>query len=241
MPSRLFPLIPSPADATDPSFWRRHWTLLLVPAVIGASWWGAGVVAHELREDRAQPDHGFPFDRPLLDALHRHATPTYCTLAGWFSDLGGPVWWAVYALGLGLLAGLLWRHHYRATGFLLTAVGGTMGLNLLAKQVFGRLRPAFYHEVCGALPKHLRDSSFPSGHTMASLAVAGAVGILCWHTRGRWVAWGLGLIFAGGVAWSRLYLAVHYPSDVLAGWLTAAGWVGTTYLLFARYTGAVRP
>lgn len=219
---------------------RRHRLLVLLLAVIV----GAGglfvEVAHELREDRLQPDNGFPFDRPVLNYLHQHEGHGRCTLANNLSALAGPVWLAVYALtalGLGWLA---YRHRYRALVFVVGAVGGTMGINLLAKYHFERLRPNFYQQICFETPTLLTDPSFPSGHTMASLALASALGIVCWPTRGRWLAWGVGLLFALGVAWSRLYLAAHYPSDVLAGWLATTAWVWTWYLVMSRYLGELR-
>ena len=219
---------------------RRHRPLLLLLAVVAGAWGLFAEVAHELREDRSQPDHGFPFDRPILNFLHRHPTPTLCTLADRLSALGGPVWWAVY--GLAALGGgwLLRQRRYRALAFAAGAVGGTMALNLLAKYYFDRLRPDFYQQVCFEAPTILPDPSFPSGHTMASLALACTVGILCWPTRGRWLAWGAGLLFALGVAWSRLYLSAHYPSDVLAGWLATGAWVGTLYLAVRRYAGELQ-
>ena len=221
--------------------WRRHRPLLLLLAVVAASWGLFLEVAHELREDRRQPDHGFPFDRPVLNFLHQHPTPALCAVAARLSDLRGPVWLSVYALGACGLGWGLYRRRYREVGFAVGAVGGTMAFNLLAKYHFERLRPDFYHQVCGEVLRQLPDPSFPSGHVMASLALASVAGMLGWHTRWRWVAWGIGLLFALGVAWSRLYLAAHYPSDVLAGWFATGGWVGSLYLAFARYLPTLRP
>ena len=230
----------SPADAAHPVGWRRHWTPLVLLAVIAGSWGVFWEVAHELREDVGQPDQGFPFDRPILDALHNHPTPALCRLAGWLSDLNGPVWWGAYALLAAFVIGLLAWRHYRGLGFFVVAVGGTMGLNLLAKHYFERLRPAFYHQVCWEQAHKLPDASFPSGHTMASVAFACAAGILLWRSRGRWVAWGMGLAFALGVAWSRVYLSEHFPSDVLAGWFAASAWIWSVYLVFSRYAGELK-
>jgi len=216
---------------------RRHRLLWLLLAVIVGSGGVFAEVAHELREDRLQPDHGFPFDRPILNYLHQHTGDGRCALADQLSALGGPVWLGVYALA-GLAGGwLLYRRRYRALVFSVGAVGGTMVFNLLAKYHFDRLRPDFYQQVCFADPVHLPDPSFPSGHTMASLALALTLGIGCWRTRGRWLAWGAGLLFALGVAWSRLYLAAHYPSDVLGGWFATSAWVWSVYLVLSRYWG----
>lgn len=219
---------------------RRHRLLLLLLAVVGGAWGLFAEVAHELREDRRQPDHGFPFDRPVLDYLHQHAGHGRCELAEQLSALSGPVWLSVYALTALALGGLLYRRRYHLLLFAMGAVGGTMSINLLAKYHFERLRPDFYPTVCFASPVALPDPSFPSGHAMASLALGCVLGIGCWRTRWRWPAWALGLAFAGGVAWSRLYLAAHYPSDVLAGWLATTAWVGTLYLVMSRYLAELR-
>lgn len=219
---------------------NRHRLLVLLLAVVAGAWGLFAEVAHELREDRLQPDHGFPFDRPILNYLHQHEGHGRCALADSLSALVGPVWLGVYALVALGLVWLAYRRRYRALVFVVGAVGGTMGINLLAKYHFERLRPDFYHQICFETPTLLTDPSFPSGHTMASLALASALGIVCWPTRGRWLAWGVGLLFALGVAWSRLYLAAHYPSDVLAGWLATIAWVCTLYLVMSRYLGELR-
>lgn len=223
--------------------WRRlgrHRLLLLLLAVVAGAWGLFAEVAHELREDRRQPDHGFPFDRPILNYLHQNMGHGRCRLADLLSTLGGPVWLAAYALaGLGAWV-LVRRRRYHLLLFSLGAISGTMALNLLAKYYFDRLRPDFYQQVCFTEATPLPDPSFPSGHTMASLALAAVLGIGCWRTRWRWPAGVLGLAFAGGVAWSRLYLAAHYPSDVLAGWAATAAWVGTLYLVMSRYGSELR-
>lgn len=214
---------------------RRHRPLLLLLAVVLGSWGLFAEVAHELREDRRQPDHGFPFDRPILDYLHQHEGDGRCAWATWLSDLRGPLWLTVYALGALAVAWLLYRRHYQRLVFAVVGVGGAIALNLLAKYHFERLRPDLYQQVCGAAPAHLPDPSFPSGHTMAAVAVAGVLGLAGWPPRWRWLVWLLGLSWALGVTWSRLYLSAHYPSDVLAGWLAAGGWVASIYLVQSRY------
>lgn len=218
----------------------RHRLLVLLLAAVAGSWGLFLEVAHELREDRLQPDHGFPFDRPLLNYLHQHEGDTRCALADQLSALGGLLWLGVYVLGALGVWQLIRRRRYRTLGFSIGAVGGTMALNLLAKYHFERLRPDFYHQVCSAPAHQLPDPSFPSGHAMASLALAFTLGIVCWRTRWRWLAWGVGLLFALGVAWSRLYLAAHYPSDVLAGWFATGAWVWTLYLVLSRYLEELR-
>lgn len=122
-----------------------------------------------------------------------------------------------------LTGGLVWRKQYRYASFFGLAVGGA-ALNLLAKAILGRPRPAFWASLAPET-----TYSFPSGHAMGSAAVVLALGLLL--TRGRWRVWLPGALFVLGVGFSRVYLGVHYPSDVLSGWIAALGWVTGVYVL----------
>ena len=95
-----------------------------------------------------------------------------------------------------------------ACGFLI----GNIGL----KNIVARIRPYDMVEV-EVLVKHLSDFSFPSGHTLVSFNAA----IALHHYHRKWGVAALAL--ATVIALSRLYLFVHYPSDVLAGFLLALG------------------
>jgi undecaprenyl-diphosphatase len=70
---------------------------------------------------------------------------------------------------------------------------------------------------------------------MLSSAFVGAAAVLAWPTRWRWPVLALGAPFALLVAFSRLYLGVHFPSDILAGWLASLAWVlGVSLVLYGR-------
>ena len=94
--------------------------------------------------------------------------------------------------------------------------------NLLLKPLFGRIRPFALNSAVTLLVAPPLDASFPSGHTAASFA---AVFALFWSGNRLWrPALALALV----IAFSRLYLCVHWPSDVLGGALlgAAVGWMG---------------
>ena len=169
---------------------------------------------------------GFIGDKQILEFLHRNSTPWLDRLALAFTAAGDPLPMGILAvvITLGLA---VWGSRLQAWFFGLS-VGGAMGLNLLVKLLFARPRPALWISLKPAF-----HYSFPSGHAMGVAAVATAVGLLLWQHRGYWLAWALGLLFVLGVGWSRVYLGVHYPSDVLAGWTGSVGWVAALHMLFS--------
>lgn len=152
-----------------------------------------------------------------------------------------PFWKAVTFLGdsgwfwilLGIL--LLAAKKTRKTGVtVLLALGiGALITNVLLKNMVARIRPYEYTAAVIALLPPQSDFSFPSGHTCASFAAA----FVCWKSLqlaakqeknrrkelccriGGWSAILLAVLIAG----SRLYLGVHYPTDVLGGMLIGSG------------------
>ncbi len=76
--------------------------------------------------------------------------------------------------------------------------------------------------------------AFPSGHATGSFALATAVAVLAWPTRWRLAVIAGGALFVVAVGLSRLYLGVHFPSDILAGWCVALAWVALLRIAFSR-------
>ncbi|WP_303311543.1 phosphatase PAP2 family protein [Hymenobacter sp. BT730] len=209
--------------------WYKHrqlllWLLLgfLVP------WFVFLKVAQELWEDK-----GFPIDQLILEQVHAHHSIGQDALALGLAQVGGPLWMPV--LELILMAGLLLAGYRRAALFVLLSTGGAALLNLFVKFMLARSRPQVLW-VGAALDSY----SFPSGHAMAAAALALTVAILLWSTRARWLAVTLGVAWMLLMGWSRVYLGVHFPSDVLAGWVGSIGWVGGVHLLFSRDADQVR-
>ena len=167
---------------------------------------------------------GFAWDGPLLWAIHARATPTLDALMLLLTDVGAPL--PMIALVALLLALLVWRRRYGEATFATVAVGGAALLNVLAKALFQRHRPELWPQLTPET-----DYGFPSGHAMGSLAVVATLVIVLWPTRWRWLALGVGGIFVLLVGLSRLYLGVHYPSDILAGWCASLAWVSGVYQL----------
>lgn len=137
------------------------------------------------------------FACPFLDAV----MPLITSLAN-----GGIIWIITAVL-------LLIFKKSRKTGFsvALALITGLIIGNLILKNLVGRIRPYEFNEGVEILVARLSDYSFPSGHTLASFEAATVLLI-------RDKRLGIpALVLAVAIAFSRLYLYVHYPTDVLAG------------------------
>jgi len=164
------------------------------------------------------------FDYAILDAVHRlqqsGADAVLGPLSRFFSLLGrGGA--ALILLGLLLLA--FRRTRRCGAAVLLALAAGAFLTNVLLKPLVARPRP--YADTAGALYRWWReagasferDLSFPSGHATAAMAAMSALFFL--ERRAKRARW-LYLFPALVMGFSRLYLVVHYPTDVLAGLLT---------------------
>ncbi|MEU1787026.1 phosphatase PAP2 family protein [Streptomyces sparsogenes] len=164
-------------------------------------------------------------DQDIAGALHRTAV----THHGWTEVnrvLTDWVWdpWMM-RLGMALLAGwLLWRREtLLAMWVVATAAVGT-ALQQGVKAAVGRERPHWRNPVDSA-----HYAAFPSGHALTATV---AFGLLLWvmarhGARAVWlrVAGLLAVVSVAGVGFTRVYLGVHWPTDVLAGWLLGAALV----------------
>ena len=202
------------------SFLRRHWKrLLLLFAGVLLPLWGFGELAEEVRQ--ADP---FPFDEPLLRAAQGIAGENFDKFALALDAVGYQ--WGVVPLDIALVVVLALTRWKREGVFAGIALGGSALLNLGAKQLFARERPSLWESI------HPETTfSFPSGHAMGSMTLAAVLVLLAWRTRWRWWVAVPALAFALLVGASRVYLGVHFPSDILAGWAAACAWVVLAYLL----------
>ena len=207
--------------------------LLLVFVGVLLPLWGFGALVEDLQEGKP-----FAFDVPVLETLHAHASPTLDHLALTASAIGYA--WGVMPFDVVFVLVLAWRRHFRESLFAGIALLGSALLNVGAKHSFERVRPDLWRSIA---PEH--TYSFPSGHAMGSMSLALTLLLLCWSSRTRWgTPWrwpmaALGTAFVLWVGWSRVYLGVHYPSDILAGWCAAAVWTASAYGLV--FYGTLKP
>jgi membrane-associated phospholipid phosphatase len=143
--------------------------------------------------------------------------------------IGTPVGLAIIAVLVAIP--LLWKRRFRwASYLLLTSITGGL-LNLQLKAYFARARPELAEALRGA-----HGYSFPSGHAMGSAVVFGALAYLAFRLlhQWRWRALAIALSFTMivAIAASRIYLGVHWISDVAAGIAAGAIWVTATTVAY---------
>lgn len=160
-------------------------------------------------------------DHALTDAIATHLPWAALVVFSWVTHLGDAAFLAPVCL---LVAAALWWHAHRglALGWVL-ALGGIVVLNPALKQIFARARPLHDHGLA------LETSySFPSGHSAGAIVSYGMLLYLLlrtlparWHVAGAMAA--AGAIVT--IACSRIFLQVHFASDVAAGLLTGLAWL----------------
>ncbi|MGW6458852.1 phosphatase PAP2 family protein [Streptomyces sp. NPDC055078] len=182
------------------------------------------------------------FDRSVADRLHSWAVDepglvhANRILTDWVWDP-----WTMRAL-IAVAFGLLW---WRGERLLAVWIAATSALGTFVQQgvkaALGRERPQWPDPVDSA-----HYASFPSGHALTAVV---CLGLLLWLLRrhgvgGRLWAWSVAVaaVSVVGVGLTRLYLGVHWPSDVIGGWLMGACWVALSIaahdrVVLARSTG----
>ena len=164
----------------------------------------------------------------VLDWLQAHLRCDFLdAVMPWISRIcdHGEIWILLAAVLL-----LLRKHRWTGMSLSFALILDLICCNIVLKPLVGRVRPFLVNTAVELLTAPPADASFPSGHTAASFAAVFAL-----RASGS-PLWKPALVLAAGIAFSRLYLYVHWPTDVLGGILVgaAAGWAG------ARLADALR-
>lgn len=158
------------------------------------------------------------FDTAVLTMIHKIANPTLNGLFLGVTNLAGAVFIGIITIALAV--GFYMRHEIYNSLYILLTLGGTLVLNTTLKIFFKRTRPDLW-----SLLVVEKSYSFPSGHAMISMALALTLIVLTYYSRARWFSIILGAFYVVLIGFSRLYLGVHFPTDILGGWLISSVWI----------------
>lgn len=221
---------------------RQEGPVLMALLVLVLVAWGFTELAGEVIEGDAQT-----FDERMVVRLRRADDPAVPVGPAWLKEaalditaMGGQT---VLTLVVAVVAGyLLLQRKLNAMWLVLIASAGGWGLTAGLKSLFGRDRPS-------VVPHLVQEQSlsFPSGHAMMSAVVYLTLGVLLSRLVAGPVAkayvFGVALLATLLVGVSRVYLGVHYPTDVLAGWAAGLAWALLCWLTarFLQRRGQVEP
>ena len=183
----------------------------------------AAVAAGKLMEDATDGDGVAVLDHPVASFVAAHRTRALTMVMRAASAVGGPLILAAVTVAAAVVLGVIWR----SWGPVLVAsvtVAGNGVLTLALKQAVARPRPPLSGALAAA-----DGYAFPSGHAATAAAAFGVLAFLCaapLRARTARVAmWAGAAIAATLVGISRIYLGVHWSTDVLGGWAFGALWL----------------
>jgi membrane-associated phospholipid phosphatase len=177
-----------------------------------------GLIAEAVEEGITQT-----FDETALHWFQTHRSEFFNKIMLEITTLGT----GVVLIMIVLIASIfLWQTQHKWSVYLLLL--GTFGgklLNTALKAFYNRDRPSVVEWVT-----EVHSTSFPSGHAMSAMVVYGSVAYLVGRldaNRGlRHTTWAVAAVVILAIGISRMYLGVHYPSDVIAGFIAGLAWLG---------------
>ena len=177
---------------------------------------------------------GATLDHAVLAWMVNHRHPGLTWLAIAVTNVGSPVGVAVITVGAAAVS--RWRvGSARPAILILTTLAVAGAVSTLTKLIVGAHRPARAVQLVVET-----DPSFPSGHVTGTLALLGALAVVIGHHGGRAVSVTVIALAAAGtvaVAFTRLYLGVHWVTDIVGGLLLGAAAVVSAYVAYRRMMG----
>lgn len=172
------------------------------------------------------------FDATIRSYVHSFASPRLTEIMRLLSDVGNIT--AIVVTTAIACVVLLFRHRRAGAILIAVTIGGAAILMWGLKLLFHRTRPAPYFGI--PVPA---DYSFPSGHSLVAFCFYGVLAAMVStelkRLPARIAVWVAACIMAFSIGLSRIYLGVHYPSDVLGGYLAGAIWITGVALVYRRF------
>ena len=170
-----------------------------------------------------------PFDRDLLYFMYHHRSHAATVAATFLAHMGSPPV-IVGLAALAALLGLVWKKVRGAAWTLPIAVIGAGIIIQGVKMLVHRPRPSFFAPIL-----HEAGFSFPSGHSLIAMVIYGLLGYFALHLfknkAARLIVRIVTVLIVFSIGVSRVYVGVHYPTDVLAGWTAGVPWLLTCLVL----------
>ncbi|KQO03387.1 MULTISPECIES: phosphatase PAP2 family protein [unclassified Arthrobacter] len=222
-----------------------HAALLLLIAVGGGIAALLTAASAEVYESVVESDGVAALDGPALDlavSLRQDRLDAFIT---GYTDIGGPVGMPILALAVMVLLAVS-RRSWTPVILIPAAAFGSLLMTVAGKDAIGRLRPPMDL----AVPPYESSPSFPSGHSLNALVIAGIVAYLLvlrqHRKRTRALTVTLAVLFAVTMGLSRVFLGHHWLTDVLVAWTLGIAWLAVVitahrlFLTFRLHRAALR-
>jgi undecaprenyl-diphosphatase len=209
---------------------HKRWPAV-IPVSLGLSI--ASLVLFSWLANEVLRKHTDRFDDTVRSVIHDFASPALTAVMRFITNLGD--WQVVMTATLCLLAYLWYRRDNTHILVSLVAMMGAGILDASLKLAFHRARPDPF------FISKPSTYSFPSGHALISLCFYGLLaGTLAHNLRAKWqriLTWTAAALLIAMIGLSRVYLGVHWPSDVIAGYAAALLWMGAVRVLALHLEG----
>jgi membrane-associated phospholipid phosphatase len=220
-------------------------TLILILVVGGVIAIALSFIASRIYDSVTESDGVAGFDRPVLNFMIALRTPAIDSIVTAYTNIAGPIGMPILAVAAILILSL--RRRSWTPAILIAAAGiGSLAMTIAGKDIIGRVRPP----LSDAVAPYEYSPSFPSGHTLNAVVIAGVVAYLLLlrrsTTHGRVLTVTVAALFALTIGLSRVFLGHHWFTDVLAAWVLGAAWLAliiTAHRLYitvrARHPAAI--
>ncbi|MBM7389825.1 undecaprenyl-diphosphatase [Clavibacter michiganensis] len=201
---------------------------------------GLSAIAAQVYDNVTDADGVAGLDKPMLAFMIGIRTPWLNDAATAYTDVAGVVVMPVIAVVTMLFLAIR-RRSWTPVILVVAAGGGSLLLTIAGKEIIGRARP----DLADAVPPYETSPSFPSGHTLNAVAIAGILAyllLLRQHRRvTRVLSIAVAVVFAVTIGISRVYLGHHWFTDVLAAFFLSGAWLALVITAHRLYLTARRP
>ncbi|MDM5293387.1 phosphatase PAP2 family protein [Peribacillus simplex] len=172
------------------------------------------------------------FDEVVIALVQGLESPLLTSIMKFFTYIGSTSALIILSLFILFFLYKVLKHRLELILFSAVIIGSPL-LNFMVKLFFRRARPDLHRLI------EIGGYSFPSGHAMNAFSLYSILTFLLWrHITAKWarvllILFSMSMILSIGI--SRIYLGVHYPSDIIAGYLAGGFWIAISIWFFQRY------